>query len=816
MRFIGFILLMLFVFWACGLGSYTPGDLPDTLAYPVPAAVHNLCGPLGAKAASALENVLGYAAFFLLLPLGIQALRFLYGTPLNQVALRTFGFCLVLFGLSGLCGLFDERIAFLPCSRFGPGGILGVSIVSVLRQHISDAGICVLLASIVCSGIVLLGDQSLCTALKAVKVIFATINGQITGAKRSSDKSGTQKKIAAASLPNTGNNAGRNADNPSGVPDWILDKQKRLIRNRIFDQSATLHTEYVLQPPHIVQSQQPVKPMSSQGIAAETAHSVSSFNLPPLDLLVKPEPFDDSVYAEIIRSQSEQLEAALASFKLDVQVIDVRVGPVISQFELKLAKGLLIKNIQGLSDDLAMAMKVKSVRIVAPIPGRGTVGIEIPNEKRQTVNLRDIIELTPNYNEKYNLPLFLGKDVSGAPMVSDLTDMPHLLIAGRTGTGKSVCLNSIIVSLLMSRTPEQVRLIMIDPKTVEMSSYGTIPHLMYPVITKVKKAEAVLAWAVDKMEERYMLLQLARVRNINEYNKLSEADLRRKMKMNNITDEEWEVVPKKLPFMVIIADEFNDLMMVSGKDVETHIIRLAQKSRAVGIHLILATQKPTVNVVTGLIKSNLPARIAFGVATQMDSRVVLDRNGAERLLGCGDMLFLDPSSGQLIRGQGTFVSDAEIESVIDTISTGFQYFDEELLRLDEEEENAGKTSDNSKTDMIRENRDELYEDAIECVIQEGSASTSLLQRRLSIGYGRASRLMDFMTEDGIISKPNGAKAREVLITTSEWRKKSNAGNGPTSDSSILGPQRAVSSLYSSYANKTSEDEYNDEDSYVAP
>ena len=344
-----------------------------------------------------------------------------------------------------------------------------------------------------------------------------------------------------------------------------------------------------------------------------------------------------------------------------------------------------------------------------------------------------------------------------------MASMPHLLIAGRTGTGKSVCLNSIIVSMLMTRRPDEVRMLMIDPKMVELTPYKSLPHLMHPVVTDMKKAEAILAWAVEKMEQRYTLLAKVGVRHLTQYNALGRDELLRRI--NPVTEEEAAAIPTTMPFIVMIADEIADMMMTAGKEIEAHIIRLAQKSRAVGIHLILATQKPTVDVITGLIKSNLPARIAFQVASRTDSRVVLDENGAERLLGNGDMLFLSPGTSQILRGQGTFLSDEEIGRVMATIGTSEPQYAAELVNL----QPAGAAADGEgKAASSPKDRDELYEAAVEVIIREGRGSVSLLQRALGVGYGRGARLIDFMAEDGVVGAYAGSQAREVLITIEEW------------------------------------------------
>ncbi len=486
--------------------------------------------------------------------------------------------------------------------------------------------------------------------------------------------------------------------------------------------------------------------------------------LPTLELL---ERSDDICYDEQlseVRRKAKVLEATFQSFGFNIRVVEIETGPVIAQYEVELEAGLRLSKITGLADDLAIALRVPSVRIVAPIPGKNTVGIEVPNETRQVVQLRDVIEESDVRAGRMNIPVFLGKDVSGNPMVVDLAKMPHLLIAGRTGTGKSVCLNAIISSILMCCRPDEVRMLMVDPKMVELSGYGRLPHLMHPVITDMKKAEAILAWAVEKMEERYSLLAKVGVRHINSFNALGREEVLNRLEIDE-SDEPTDV-PDRLPFIVIVADEMADLMMTAGKDVEQHIIRLAQKSRAVGIHLILATQKPTVDVITGLIKSNLPARLSFQVASKTDSRVVMDENGAEKLLGNGDMLFLWPGTSTLIRGQGTYLSDEEIDRLCAHCSMGEQQFVGELMNLKVAEEEGDNALD---VGNLRK-KDELYESAIEVVVREQRGSLSLIQRCLGIGYGRAARLVDYMAEDGIVGEYNGSKSRDVLLTMDQWRR----------------------------------------------
>lgn len=532
------------------------------------------------------------------------------------------------------------------------------------------------------------------------------------------------------------------------------------------------------------------------------------YELPNIDLLCEGDDVSFDEQEKEVRIKARILEKTFSQFGFNVKVVEIETGPVIAQYEIELEAGLRLSKIMGLADDLAIALRVPSVRIVAPIPGKNTVGIEVPNENRQVVRLRDVMEEGTSKTQKMKIPLFLGKDVSGNPLIADLAALPHLLIAGRTGTGKSVCLNAIISSILMTRRPDEIRMLMIDPKMVELSGYGRLPHLMHPVVTDMKKAEAILAWAVDKMEERYSLLAKAGVRHISSYNQLGEEELLERLEIED--PEEREKVPLHLPFIVIVADEMADLMMTAGKDAEQHIIRLAQKSRAVGIHLILATQKPTVDVITGLIKSNLPARISFQVASRTDSRVVLDEMGADKLLGNGDMLFLWPGTSKLLRGQGTYLSDEEIDSVTDACSQGEQEFVNELLNLKVKDEDG----EGDKPSGLKK-RDELYESAVDIVVREGRGSVSLLQRCLGIGYGRAARLIDFMAEDNIVGPYNGAQAREILVSVSEWEEMQGMDPEESADAEPEPPPAKIKMKQKQAASKSAEmldlDDDDDED-----
>ncbi len=511
-------------------------------------------------------------------------------------------------------------------------------------------------------------------------------------------------------------------------------------------------------------------PLMRAPTVAEQPSNVD-YELPPLSLLNDPEPFPVADHEQKLRDMAVLLEKTFQDFGLNVKVVGIHTGPVITQYEIALETGLRLNKVTNLADDLALNLRVASVRVVAPLPGRNTVGIEVPNEIRQTVQLKELVTAlaaTPKVG-KYKLPLFVGKDVEGRPLAYDLATMPHLLIAGSTGTGKSVCLNTIIVSLLLTRRPDECRMILIDPKKVELSDYAQIPHLMSPVVKEDKKADAILGWAVEKMEERYEWLHRARVRNISSYNELPFEEIARRV--NPDSEDELRAIPRKMPYIVIVIDEVGDLMMKMKKEIEGNIILLAQKSRAAGIHLILATQKPTVDVITGLIKSNLPARMCFRVTNRSDSAVVLDEKGAERLLGMGDMLLLQ--TGVLTRAQGAYVENEEIERVVNAIATDTPNYDSELLNLKTRDQTEAGAGGGEVGEKLRE-RDPLYEQAVEIVIREQRGSTSLLQRALGIGYGKASRFIDYMAEDGVVGAYNGSNARQVLVSHEDWEARKRA------------------------------------------
>ncbi|HVT27009.1 MAG TPA: DNA translocase FtsK 4TM domain-containing protein, partial [Lacipirellulaceae bacterium] len=717
-------LLALVVFFGVALWTYNANDPPSTNVWPATNVVHNACGRAGALAAHYLFESLGIAAYYLVASLAVLTFLLLRHCEINQPVLRTFGWVVSVVGLTTLIAMAIPNAT--PGPVVGAGGYIGAMGRTFLEARFAVAGSYIFALSVLLAGLLLATDYFLFRA--------AAITTSLTG--RSLLHIGhfghVAKKVARVETDLEDDEEFEDEDAEEEEEEYDEEESEEDAYESSEEEEEVKGERAIkVRTPHDGPSTEPAS--TSDGVvAAPTAAGTSTasklanglkaalgitnrrqqtpslpaaappkterqavieqleaaeqqsveetdYELPPLELLLPNESVCYEEHEKEVRRKAKILEKTFKDFGFNVRVVEIETGPVIAQYEVELEAGLRLSKITGLADDLAIALRVPSVRIVAPIPGKNTVGIEVPNENRQLVRLREVVEETNGRAKRMKIPLYLGKDVAGNPMVVDLTTLPHLLIAGRTGTGKSVCLNSIIVSMLMTRGPDEVRMLMVDPKMVELSGYRKLPHLMHPVVTDMRKAEAILAWAVDKMEERYQLLSRAGVRHLSVYNQLGDDELHDRIRPEN--DEEWRQIPRHLPYIVIVADELADLMMTSGKDVEQHIIRLAQKSRAVGIHLILATQKPTVDVITGLIKSNLPARIAFQVASRTDSRVVLDEMGAEKLLGNGDMLFLLPGTSTMLRGQGTFLSDDEITRVVDFVGVDAPQFAGELMQL---------------------------------------------------------------------------------------------------------------------------------------
>ncbi|SIO64955.1 DNA segregation ATPase FtsK/SpoIIIE, S-DNA-T family [Singulisphaera sp. GP187] len=743
--------LLAIIFLALSLAHYDPADPPGHSTEPVRTSPANPCGPVGAALAHVLFTSVGWTS--LLVVFGLAAIDLLWFAR-RSVAERVgpaAGFALLTAVTAALVHKYGRDLD--PRPLVGSGGYLGALAVAFFEGQFGLLGMLLILAA---AGLV---GLSLCAEALFVWPFQEVVRVLGIKARRKPVEAAEPIPAANPAMLMPGNFA-------------LVDTTTRLapITSRpalsrppspdelIPDAGARGLNQPTVTKPAVANPSAPIPSAPAGG----------GYQLPPLELLEPLPSFPVHEHEAKINARALLVERTLLDFGYNVRVVQIDTGPVITQFEIELEAGLRVSRIISLADDLAIAMAVPSVRIVAPIPGKTTVGIEVPNELRAMVKLGEVVTEIHNRNDKLKIPLFLGKDVKGAPLAFDLADMPHLLIAGRTGTGKSVCLNAMILSILMTKRPDEVKLILIDPKMVELSQFKKIPHLMHPVVTDMKKAESLLSWACDKMDERYGYLARAGVRNIQTYNQLGADEIYSRLRPED--DEEMARIPTYMPYIVIIADEMADLMMTAAKEVESHIVRLAQKARAVGMHLIVATQKPTVDVITGLIKGNLPARIAFQVASRGDSRVVLDEMGADKLLGNGDMLFLFPGTSHIVRAQGTYVSDAEVNRVCQYLEQFPAEYSRELVQM----QVSGGPGGKERGAALKE-RDELYEPAIEIIIREGRGSCSLLQRALGIGYGRAARLIDFMAEDGIVGEFKSGSAREVLYSWDEWEALKNGG-----------------------------------------
>ena len=783
-------LLAAVLFFAAALFSYDTADPPGNLVFPQNTRTGNMCGHWGAVAALRLFDMLGLGAYYLLVSMAALDAVLLLRREINHRVLRTGGWLLSLAGFTAFSAMAAPSLS---PSVIGAGGYLGATCRAALQMHFANVGSYILCLSAIVGGLLLSTDYFLIRLAawflhklshgfgRGVLQVGAAYAQKINPRRSDLDDYEVVEKdgvaIRRSSRP-TGEIAGIEAESEEAAESSEV---KTTETPGVAEVRKTLASRVGSSRMKTKGQQESLDVLDETEVPAKT----SDYKLPSLDLLLESEEVRYEEQEKEVLRKAKILEKTFLDFGFHIRVVEIQTGPVIAQFEVELEAGLRLSKITGLADDLAIALRVPSVRIVAPLPGKNTVGVEVPNQQRQIVRLREVMEESNGRAQKMRIPVYLGKDVAGAPLVVDLTTLPHLLIAGRTGTGKSVCLNSIIASMLMTRRPDEVRMLMIDPKMVELSPYKRLPHLMHPVVTDMRKAEAILGWAVEKMEERYHLLARAGVRHISVYNQLGEEELMERIRPED--DEERKQIPTHIPYIVIVADELADLMMTAAKEVESHIIRLAQKSRAVGIHLVLATQKPTVDVITGLIKSNLPARIAFQVASRTDSRVVLDEMGADKLLGNGDMLFLWPGTSTLLRGQGTYLSDDEISKVIAAVATDEPEFVKELVQL-----KANVPGPDGRNGLA--NRDELYESAIDIVVREGRGSVSLLQRSLGIGYGRAARLIDFMAEDGIVGPYNGSQAREILMTLEQWQAMTAPGSAEAETPAPAKPRRSAKIL----------------------
>ena len=716
------------IFILISITTFSPND-PPFANYPVNNPVQNYCGKIGAGVSGCLLACIGITSYLFALLIGALGASLFIKKKIEILWARVLGGILLIFSISPILGILDN-FTNLFTYPLETGGIIGMIAAFRLTEYLGIPGASILLTMGFLISIMLISNKSLEASFGwAYKKIRKMV---ISKALLKDTVQVISDKDPAVETFETERDVIEEEDDRDSVgvtpPSVELKPRTRipLLRGKEHNVPKDKHKQF----------------------------KDKDYVLPPILLLdqLKRHKHDSD---EHVMEKANVLRETLEQFKIIAEVVGLEKGPSVTMYELELAPGTKVGKISNLSDDIAIALKAPSIRVVAPIPGKSTIGIEVPNTHRKPVQMRELHETASKDIHKRTIPLLLGKDIAGYPLIADLAAMPHLLVAGTTGSGKSVCLNSIILSILLFQRPEELKLILIDPKMVEFSAFKDIPHLIAPVVTDMKKAAAVLEWAVAKMDERYTLLARAGVRDLAGYNRLSDSEKQRRLDPEG--DANLDDIPFYMPCMVIVVDELADLMMVASKEVEASIIRLSQKSRAVGIHLVVATQRPSVDVITGLIKSNLPSRISFHVFSKVDSRTILDQNGAEKLLGKGDMLFLPPGTSKLSRVQGTYVSDEEIDRVVDYLKQiSLPEFSPELKVW------QGSLKDNDVA------KDELYEEAVRIILETQRGSVSLLQRRLEIGYSRAARLIDLMAEDGIVGEYKGSQAREVFVTLDEW------------------------------------------------
>ena len=716
----GLLCLFLAVILFLALVSYHPQDpsFSSASASEGSKAVHNFIGLTGAYVAAVLVDLLGLACFWTVFVLLLLTWRLFRGRPLEYPWVMLIGLLMLLLSAAALSSMLFPRLTVF-WERTPGGGVLG----DVLRRGLVGAMNPV--------GAYLAVALSLLVAL-ILGTGFSVIKSAVSGvylmkrAKSSLDEAQTKRREKAERAKRL---------------HQMLEKQKDRVEPRVREKKDESKAG---------------KPKPKQETFDFPAPE-GPYALPGIDLLDEVESGKGGMSRDSLMANARLVEKKLADFNVSGEVVEVSTGPVITMYEYQPSPGVKISKVAGLSDDLAMNMRATSIRIVAPLPGKAAIGIEIPNPRREIVSLKEVIASSEFDESGSLLSLVLGVDIMGQPVVADLQKMPHLLIAGATGSGKSVGLNAIIMSILFKARPDEVRFLMIDPKRIELNMYNDLPHLIYPVVSDPGEANQALRWAVADMEQRYKLLAEKGARNIEAYNKKIRKELASAPPPPDKAgegEEEPPALPEPLPYLIIIIDELADLMMVSPKEVEASITRLAQMARAAGIHLILATQRPSVDVLTGVIKANLPTRVSFQVSSKIDSRTILDSMGAEKLLGMGDMLFLPPGTGKLRRIHGAYVSETEINRITEYIKSQMQpnYLDELKAPSSGEDGNGGD-----------EEYDEKYDEAVQLVARTGKASISHVQRHLRIGYNRAARIIEVMEKEGVVGPADGAKPRQVLI-----------------------------------------------------
>jgi S-DNA-T family DNA segregation ATPase FtsK/SpoIIIE len=755
------LLVCVFLLFSCL--SFDIGDGPSEYGWPHNEPAANWCGSVGSFAAYYLMYYLGPGVFVLLAAgAWVMVVNFV-DVKISQPMLRAAGLVLLVATVSSSWYLVwpAQRIWPYGAGSFpmGNGGVVGIAVGTFLKSNVAVLGTSIIIGCGWIVGAILLADSVVLCLVRWIGAGVARVLGLAAPAWSAARRHSQAMAKIWKKLSEMQKQQKRKARFISRRPDTKLERivEPQEPAGGFIGQVEEKYAEVERDGEAAKKAESPkVVALRPKGAKAYEPVSYEDYELPPLDLLRAPEHGFAAIQEKMAERKAKALEDLLAEFGVHANVVNTEPGPAITMYELELAPGIKVSQISNLANDMARALGAVSVRVVAPLAGRHTIGIEVPNSQREIVRIRDLIQRAGSKPHHMQIPLFLGKGSSGEIVTTNLGTMPHLLIAGTTGSGKSVCINSIITSILLTKRPDEVKLILVDPKMVEMAIFETIPHLMCPTVTDINRAEQILQWATTKMDERYELLAEAGVRNSNLYNKLGTEEILARFKPT--TPEEEAKIPKKMPHIIIIIDELADLMMMAAKEIEAYIVRLAQKSRAIGIHLVIATQRPQATVVTGLIKSNMPARISFRVASKMDSRIILDQNGGETLLGEGDMLFLRPGTSDLVRAQGAFVDDGEIRKVVKHLKTVAQpQFHPELMQL-------------NRIDTSAMAQDDLFDEGVRIILESKRGSVSLLQRRLSVGYARASRMIEMMSAAGILGEYKGSQAREVTMTLKEYER----------------------------------------------
>jgi S-DNA-T family DNA segregation ATPase FtsK/SpoIIIE len=760
---LGVALFATALLWMISLVSFSPNDPAWFFNSASSAEVANFAGRVGAFLAVVSFQMLGYAAYVLPIVLGVVGWHAFWCRDVDARGTKLIGAALVLFCFAGLIAL--AASAFDSSSRpFRPGGVVGELVASGLAAYLNRTGAAILLLAALALGIILSTHFSFGRAFSAIAERVRGQSGLITQwrdwrEERRRERERKQiiekhvKKAGKDRAPEIQSKVAESAATLKAaraklLPDDDDEEDEREDERPAIKPAAAR----AVKAPAIRRAAVPVTPSlpleDAETSKAPVERRKNGYTLPPVTLLDAPKDHRKIDERELMEA-ARLLEEKCKEFDVVGQVVQIHPGPVVTTYEFKPDAGVKYSRITGLADDLCLAMQAESV-LIDRIPGKSTVGIQIPNPNREGITLRELLESDTYMRSQSKLTLAMGKTIHGEPFVSDLSTMPHLLIAGSTGAGKSVSVNAMVSSILFRSTPDDVRFIMIDPKRLELGMYEDIPHLLTPVVVDPKQAANALHWAVREMEERYKTLAASGVRNIDQYNRNIRAAMADPAAAK-ADRPEGAPEPKTMAYVIVIIDELADLMMAAGKEVEESIARLAQMARAVGIHLILATQRPSVDVITGLIKANLPARIAFRVASKIDSRTILDGNGAEQLLGKGDMLYLPPASSRFVRIHGPYISEQETARVCSFLrKQGKPVYDTTI------------TAEEKKAEKIEFEKDELFDEAARIVVSSGQPSISYLQRRLRVGFSRAARLIDMMEMDGIVSPAANGK-REVLV-----------------------------------------------------